>query len=138
MELKDKILKVMKDYPVGSVATIKDGKPWVRYMATQPEEDLTIFSTSFAGARKIGQIKDNNNIHVTFGADPKNWTMPYINVEGTAEILTDLETKKKCWQDMLGKFFQGPEDPNYVVVKIKPQTIEYIGEDAHEPQIYLL
>ena len=29
-ELKDKILKVLKDFPVGSVATIKDGLPWVR------------------------------------------------------------------------------------------------------------
>jgi len=39
-------------------------------------------------------------------------------VVATAEILTDLEIKKKLWCDKLNQFFKGPEDPNYVVVKI--------------------
>lgn len=137
-ELKNKIIKVIKEYPVGSVATIKDGKPWVRYMAMQIEDDLMFYTTAFVSSRKIGQIKKDNNVHVTFGADSKNWELPYINVEATAEILTDLETKKKCWRDMLSQFFKGPEDPNYVVVKIKPSFIEYMSPGVHQPEVYTL
>ncbi|MFC1698884.1 pyridoxamine 5'-phosphate oxidase family protein [Candidatus Omnitrophota bacterium] len=135
-ELKTKIIKVIKEYPIGSVATIKDGKPWARYMAMQPENDLTLYTTAFVSSRKISQIKKDNNVHVAFGADSKNWELPYINVEATAEILTDLETKKKCWCDMLSQFFKGPEDPNYVVVKITPSSIEYMSHGVHQPELY--
>lgn len=135
-ELKNKILKVIKQYPVGSVATIKDGKPWVRYMVMHAEEDLVLYTTSFASSRKIDQIKKNNNVHITFGADSKNWKLPYLNIDGSAEVLTDLETKKKCWHEMLKQFFEGPEDPNYVVIKISPQVIEYMLPATHQPEVY--
>jgi general stress protein 26 len=135
-KLKTKILEVLKKYPVGSVATIRNGKPWVRYMAMQPEDDLTIYTTSFASARKIDQIKANNNVHIAFGFDAQNWELPYVNVVGKAKILTDLKTKKKCWQEPLGQFFDGPEDPDYVVIKITPTLIEYMNPETFEPEVY--
>ncbi|MCQ9206358.1 MAG: pyridoxamine 5'-phosphate oxidase family protein [Omnitrophica bacterium] len=135
-ELKKKILKVIKEYPVASMATIRDSKPWVRYMAMQLHEGVSLYSTSFAASRKIGQIKENNNVHAAFGADPKNWMLPYVNVEGTAEILTDPDTKKKCWHEMLAQFFKGPEDPNYVVIKITPRMMEYWEHGAGAPEVY--
>lgn len=136
-ELKGKILDVVKNYPVGSVATIRDGKPWVRYMAMNAEEDLTLYSTSFASARKIEQINEDNNVDITFGADSKNWELPYVNIEGKAEVLTDPEIKKKCWHEMLSQFFPGPEDPNYVVIKITPGTVEYMAPGAHQAETYI-
>ena len=137
-ELKNKIIDVIKEYPVGSVATIKDAKPWVRYMAMQTEDNLILYTTAFASSRKIGQISKDSNVHVTFGADSKNWELPYINVEAKAEVMTDLEIKKKYWCDMLSRFFKGPEDPNYVVVKIVPSYIEYMSPGVHEPEVYTL
>lgn len=135
-ELKKKITEAIKQYPVASVATIRDGKPWARYMAMQSEEDLSLYSTSFALSRKICQIRKDDNVHVIFGADPKNFMLPYINVIGKAEILTDLEIKKKCWCEMLAQFFKGPEDPNYVVVKIAPTKVEYWQHGAGQPEVY--
>jgi len=135
-ELKPKILDVMKKYPVGSVATINEGKPWVRYMAMQPQEDLTLYTTTMAMTRKVAQIKKNKNIHVAFGCDPKNWIVPFVNVEGSAEVLTDPETKKKCWKEEFKQYYKGPDDPNYVVIKIQPSTIEYLAAGAHNPEIY--
>lgn len=87
--------------------------------------------------RKVAQIKKNNNIHITVGGDPKNWQVPYMNIQAEASVSTDLETKKKCWSDMLKQFFSGPEDPNYAVIKISPQVIEYMSPGAHEPEIYV-
>ena len=133
-ELKGKILEVLKKYPVGSVATICDGKPWVRYMMMKSREDLTLYTTTFAASRKVAQIREDNSVHVTFGADPANWKLPYINVVGTAEILTDLGTKKQCWHEMLAQFFKGPEDPNYAVIKVTPTLIEYMSPESMEPE----
>ena len=134
--LKGKILDVIKNYPVGSVATIRDGKPWVRYMAMQSEEDLTLYTTSFASSRKIEQIRNNSSVNITFGADSKNFELPYINIDGTADVLTDPEIKQKCWSEMLEQFFSDPEDPNYVVVKVTPASIEYTAPGEHKPQVY--
>jgi len=118
------------------VATIREGKPWVRYMSTQADDDLTIYTTSFATARKIDQIKEDKNVHLAFGADPKNWMLPYIQVEGTAEVSMDLDIKKRCWHEILAQFFEGPEDPNFVAIIIKPVTIEYMAPDAQTPEVY--
>ncbi|MFC1576728.1 pyridoxamine 5'-phosphate oxidase family protein [Candidatus Omnitrophota bacterium] len=134
--LKDRIFKVIKDYPIGSMATIKEDRPWVRYMVMQPQQDLTLYTTSFTASRKIAQIRKNNNVHVTFGADPKNWALPYVNVDGAAEVLTDPESKKKCWNEMLSKYFKGPEDPGYIVIKVRPRAVEYWGPGAREPEVY--
>jgi len=135
-ELKEKILDVVKKYPVGSVATLKDGKPWVRYMVMQPQEDLTFYTTTFALTRKIGQLKKDQSIHVAFGFDPKNWALPFVNVEGDAEVLTDPLTKKKCWKDEFKQYYKGPDDPNYTVIKITPRIIEYMAVGARQPEVY--
>lgn len=135
-ELKKRILEVITTHPVGSLATIKDGKPWVRYMVAQAEEDLTLFTTTFALSRKVDQIRKNSNVHFAFGADPGNWALPYVNVEGTAEILTDSETKHKCWKEEYKQYYKGPDDPNYVVIRTVPTTIEYMALGAHQPEIY--
>jgi general stress protein 26 len=135
-ELKKKILDVLNKYPVGSVATIRNGKPWVRYMAFQTQKDLTLYTTSYASARKIAQIKKNKNVHIAFGFDHENWELPYVNVVGTANVHTDQKTKKKCWQDVLSQFFDGPEDPDYVAIVIKPKLIEYMNPESMEIEEY--
>lgn len=137
-ELKKKILDVMYSYPVGSVATIKDGTPWVRYMVIQPQDDLTLYTTTFALARKVSQIKKNENIHIAFGFDPKNWALPFVNVDGSAEVLTDAETKKKCWKEEYKQYYKGPDDPNYIIMKITPRVIEYMTAGARQPEVYTI
>ena len=38
---------------------------------------------------------------------------------GTIEILTDAEIKKDMWYKGLENHFNGPEDPNYCVLRFK-------------------
>ncbi len=135
--LKEKILKIAKQYPIASIGSITaEGNPWVRYMATEIDEELNLWTTSFASSRKISQIEKNDNVHAALGADPACWQKPYINMAGKAEILIDPEVKKKYWNDMLSQFFTGPDDPNYVVIKITPKVIEYMCADTTQPEIY--
>ena len=135
-ELKKKITEVLDRSPLGSVATIKDGRPWVRYMMLRHDEDLNCFAATFFKSRKIEQIEKDKNVHVTVGGNPKNLELDYINIQAVAEVKTDIETKKKSWDDFLAQFFSGPEDPDYAVIKISPEVIEYMAPGAHEPEIY--
>ncbi len=134
--LKNKIIEVIEQSKLGSVATVKDDKPWVRYMIIHRDEGLNLYTTTFANSRKVEQIKKNNNVNITLGGDPNNWQTAYVNIQAEAQVSTDLEIKKRCWCDMLKQFFSGPEDPNYVVIKISPQEIEYMSPGAHKPEIY--
>ena len=135
-ELKDKIIKLISKTQLASLATTENGKPWVRYMIMSGESDLTLYTTTFSSARKVQQIKENNNVNVIIGGDQENFKNPHINIQATAQIAADLETKKKFWDDHLKRFFSGPEDPNFSVIKISPQVIEYTSGDALKPEIY--
>ena len=61
---------------------------------------------------------------------------PFINIEATAEVRIDEETRRRCWRDDFGAFFSGPDDPNYAVITIAPVRIEYYGSYAEPPEIY--
>ncbi len=136
-EMSKKIIEVVRKYPVGALATIKDGKPWVRFVVFVAADDLTLYSTTFAQSRKIEQLRKNHHVHIALGMDPGNWTVPYINVEGTAEVLTDSKTKSKFWKEEFKQYYQGPDDPNYVIIKITPVTIEYMAMGARQPEVYM-
>ena len=134
--LKNKIVDVLKRSVLAAVATIKDGKPWVRYMVVMPGSGLSLWTTTFTQSRKIKEIQNNKNIDLIIGGDEKNFTAPYLNVRATAEIFTDIETKKKYWNDMLKSYYSGPEDPNLAIIVISPQVIEYMSGDSMTPEVY--
>jgi general stress protein 26 len=135
-ELKEKILKIFDGKKLACLATIRKGKPWVRYVMVSGKE-LDLYFTSGISARKIDDIKNNNNVHLTFGFDQSNYTSPYVQVAGKAEIITDNNLKKEFWNDMLKTYFKGPDDPNYCVVKVKPELIELVeGHGADDIKVY--
>ena len=137
-ELKNKIIGVIESGRLGSLATIKDGKPWVRYMVIHRGESLDCYASTFISSRKMEQIKKDNNIHVVIGGDSNNFKNSYINIQAKAQIIADLETKTKFFSDELKQFFTGPDDPNYVVIKISPEVIEYTAGGSHQPEIYVV
>jgi general stress protein 26 len=134
-ELKTKIAGIAKKYPLAVVATVKDNKPFARYMMLDCDNELNFTSATFAKSRKVSQIEKNNNVCAVMGSDTKNMELPYMNIYGTATISTDAETKKKIWCEHLKNYFKGPDDPNYVVVKIKPSYIEAYLPGQMEPEI---
>ena len=56
-ELKQKILEVMSGPHLASLATLNEGRPWVRYVMTVGTEDLTLYVNTFAQSRKWPRSK---------------------------------------------------------------------------------
>ncbi|MEQ8187662.1 MAG: pyridoxamine 5'-phosphate oxidase family protein [Candidatus Eremiobacterota bacterium] len=132
--LKEKILKIFSGKKLACLATLKDGKPWVRYVMTGSKE-LDLYVATALTTRKVAEIKKDKHVHLTMGFDQSNPHSPYVQVAGTAEILTDDATKKEFWSDMLKVYFKGPDDPAYCVIKITPELIEYWA--TMEPEVYI-
>jgi general stress protein 26 len=135
--LKKKIAAEMRDHTLAVLATLTaDGNPWARYVTVKGDDRLNVWFATFKGSRKVAQIRANPEVHLVLGvADPKT-AAHWLQIQGRAEVLEDAETKKAWWFDYLKTFFEGPEDPNYVVCRIRPQRIEYYSMNSFKPEVW--
>ncbi|MBN1362068.1 MAG: pyridoxamine 5'-phosphate oxidase family protein [Sedimentisphaerales bacterium] len=135
--LKDKIYSILRKPQLAGLATVtKDGKPWVRYVMTMTSEDLTIRCATMVAARKVGQISQNPEVHLTCGITNPMEMGPYLQVQGRAALNTSEEARHGFWSDMLAPIFSGPDDPEYGVIEITPYYIEYVTPGSREPDIW--
>lgn len=123
-DVKQQILDVFQTPLVSSLATISDGKPWVRYVMAFMSEDLTLRVATGIDTRKVAQIKANAAVHVTAGFTTLKTTKTYLQVQGRAEVSQDHDERHGLWYDQLKAYFSGPDDPRYAVIVIKPTKIE--------------
>ncbi len=115
----------------------EDDKPWVRYVSpTLIDPDLTVWVATFAGSRKVAQIRNNPQVHLTMGISEVVMERSYIQVQAEAETVDDPEQKKRNWGEHLRTYFSGPEDPNFVLLKLKPYRIEYNDMKSMEPRVW--
>ncbi len=138
-DVKQLVLKVLGEPSVCALATVTpEGYPWVRYVVAAADQEMNLWFATGASTRKVAQMKNNPNVHLTGGATTLDETKAWVQVEATAEVKTDPETKQGFWQDELAKYFQGPDDPEYVVVKLTPSRIEYSAMDMEDmtPQVW--
>ncbi len=131
MTLTDRILELIEGPKIAAVATVNEESgqilPAVRYMVTTGLGDLTLMAATNKSTRKIKQIKKNQNVALTIRKEG-DFSNPYVIIRAQAEIHDDLVSKRSFWNPSLEKRFDGPEDPNYVVLKYTPSIIEYYHE----------
>ena len=136
-DLKTRIMEVVKPLQLSCLATVtEDGKPWVRYVMTSADDELTIRCATFATARKVKQIESNPEVHVTCGVtDPTNMK-PYLQIQAKARSTTDEAERHAFWNPSLEGIFEGPDDPRYAVLVMTPYRIEYSSIDSFEPEVW--
>jgi len=133
--LKRKILKVICGMRLASLATMKDKKPWARFVVSY-NDGLTLYISTYASSRKVKQVEKNPNVHVTIGGSLENLKAPYVQIAGCATIRNDAKIRRKCWHNYMKEYYSGPDDPEYAVIEVKPQIIEYMDSETHKPLIY--
>ena len=136
-DLKDRIYRILEQPQLCGLATVtQDSKPWVRYVMAVASPDLTIRSATFVGARKVKQIEQNPEVHLTCGVTNPMNAASYLQIQGRAALNTSKEARHAFWCDMLAPYFSGPDDPNYGVLEITPYHIEYCTMGSHEPEVW--
>lgn len=93
----------------------KDGYPTASTISVSKADGISwiTFCTGL-GSNKTDRIKKCNLASVCFDAIDHN-----ITLVGTIEVLTDPDIKKEMWYKGLEDNFDGPEDPNYCVLRFK-------------------
>ena len=138
LEVQKTVIEMLKTPQLSSMATITlDGKPWTRYIMIKSDENFNIKSAVCLESRKVKQIENNPEVHLTFGInDPMDLSKPYVQIQGKARVTTDQTEKDNYWFDMLSHVFSGPKDPNYSIMIIEPYRVELNKPGTNAPEIW--
>lgn len=134
--LKEQIAAIITPLQLSSLATLADGKPWVRYVMTTGGDDLSVRFATYAGSRKVAQIAANPEVHMTMGVNDPAMMKPYLQIQGQARFSTEAAERHSFWSGMLANYFSGPDDQNYGVVIVAPYRIELAQAGVPEPAVW--
>ncbi|XXM70635.1 pyridoxamine 5'-phosphate oxidase family protein [Lysinibacillus sphaericus] len=131
--LKDKVKELFSHHKTGTLATIRDNKPYSRFMIFN-HDDLTLYTATNEHAHKAEDIAQNPNVHILLGWDLGSDHEHYVEIEAEASVEGSAELKKKFWSEELMHWTASPDDPEYLLLKLKPVTILYYEKPGKEPQ----
>ena len=116
---------IAADRPFVLATVDQDGGPQVRWMgAFMLQDPLVCYMAAGGQSRKIEQLKANPS----FGR--------VATLSGTAEIVEDIDTKRRAWDAMpvCAKYFPGPDAPEFGLIKFVCERVELLAmAEAHEP-----
>ncbi|RBP92133.1 general stress protein 26 [Cytobacillus firmus] len=120
--LKEEIMNVLENSKIGTLSTVKNNKPYSRYM-TFFNDNLTLFTPTSIQTDKADEIKANPNVHILAGYEGEGFGDSYVEIEGTASINDSDDLKEKLWNENMEPWFDGPNDSNLIVLEINPDKI---------------
>ncbi|MBS4177661.1 pyridoxamine 5'-phosphate oxidase family protein [Lederbergia citrea] len=132
-DLKDKIVNIISNHKTGILASVENNKPHLRYM-TFYHEALTLYTPTERESEKIEEIENNPYVSVLLGYEDKGHSDAYVEILGTSSINDTQALKDQFWEESFSKWFDGPNDPNYVFLEIKPQTVRVLNLNGEPPQ----
>ncbi|MCL6460194.1 MAG: pyridoxamine 5'-phosphate oxidase family protein [Gorillibacterium sp.] len=123
-ELEKAIIDTLDDNEFGSFGTIEgEKKPKVRYMAVY-HEGLNIHLATDRKTHKVEELEANPYVCLLLGFEAGG-SKDLLEIEATAVVTKDETLREKVWNKQLKKWFDGPDDPNYVILDLAPTRIEY-------------
>ncbi|MCM3272419.1 pyridoxamine 5'-phosphate oxidase family protein [Paenibacillus elgii] len=132
-QLEEQIMKVLDANDVCAFGTIDGNRPKIRYMVLF-HEGLTVYLATNSRTDKVDELRENANVFVLTGYDG-TLSSEIVQMEATAKLCTDNHLKEKLWNDELSRWFEGPHDPDYIVLELNPTRIEYVKGES-EPQVW--
>jgi len=82
------------------------------------------------------KIQANPEVHAVYGVTGLETTASYLQIQGRAEVSEDPAEKQALWTDEMKGYFKGPDDPNMVVVVIRPYRIELQSMKSMQPEVW--
>jgi general stress protein 26 len=125
---EQKIVSIMKhNFLHANLATSDGDQPRVRTVSPIVEDDMSIWVTTRSTSRKVKQLRENPKICLAFVEPPEGDKS--ATVIGEAEIIPDLEKKRRVWKlapfDLYQHFPGGPDSDDFCVLKIVIKRIEW-------------
>ncbi|MCM3768634.1 pyridoxamine 5'-phosphate oxidase family protein [Neobacillus niacini] len=132
-DLKAKVLDIISKHKTGVLASVEDNKPHARYM-TFYNRELVLYTPTQKDTEKVEEIEKNPYVSVLLGYEQKGQTDAFIEMLGTASITDDQALKDEIWEESFNQWFEGPKDPNYILLEIQPEVVRVLNLSGEPPQ----
>ena len=84
-DLQQRILDIIHRPQLAALATVTEqNNPWVRYVITVGDAHFILRCATLVHSRKISQIQNNPNVHLTCGVTSLKEIGPYLQIQGQA------------------------------------------------------
>ena len=108
-----------------AVATLAGDEPRVRIVHPTWDGETLWFATG-PDSPKAEQLRANPAVDIQYQVAPPDFV--HVMVRGTAELISDQATRNHAWEaidyDLTQFGSSGPEDPNFLPVRITPTRVE--------------
>jgi general stress protein 26 len=118
-------------------ATDENGQPRLRPVTLAYIWDR-FWITTFTGSEKIKQISSNPRTELCWLKQQKGDKDIYLRIAGQCKIIKDIDVKKQIADqlDFFSYYFKNVEDPNYTLVEVIPDELEYLKEGEYPAKKY--
>lgn len=131
---KEEALKILDKNMIGTMATVQQNKPHSRYM-TFFNDNFTLYTATSKKTHKAEELKQNPNTHILLGYDGNGLGDSFLEIEGTVLESDDEAIKEKVWNKALKGWFEGPEDPDLLILKVTLTKMRLMNTKGEEPQV---
>lgn len=132
-ELRSVVENILKKSFIGPMSTIRNNKPYSRYM-TFFSDDLTLYTATSKATEKIDEIEQNPYTHILLGYEGKGFNDEFVEYIGEVSIHDSKNMIDNLWDDSMKEWFEGPNDPNLVILKISPLEIRVMNKKNLSPK----
>ncbi|SFQ33773.1 pyridoxamine 5'-phosphate oxidase family protein [Salibacterium halotolerans] len=132
-ELKNKILRIIDEYKTGVLATVEKERPHSRYM-TFYHDDITLYTPTSKDTHKAEEIEKNPYVHILLGYEGEGLDDLYVEVSGKAVIREDKAIKQQFWHESMDRWFDGIDDPEFIMLEIQPESMRLMNKTGEPPQ----
>ncbi len=129
--VREQILEILNKHHIGSMVTVKDNKPYARYM-TFTNDDFTLFAVTEEDSSKVLDLEKNPYTHILYGYTLEDVDAPYLEIEGKVTEFKVDELKLKVTNFFRGLFKKGESD--MITIQIEPTRIRLMNKKGEPPQ----
>ena len=128
-KVKDEVWNYFKDSQYIFLSTSEENQPRVRPV-TLIYFDKKFWITTGTNNNKVAQIQKNPKIEFCLIVK-KEGRQGYVRGTGLAKIIKDKKQKEKIAKhcDFFSEFWESPDDPNYTLIELSINEIEYLRPD---------
>ncbi len=141
-EIRTKAREIIRQCMFPAFATVdEDQCPQIRaMMPVAVEDDFTLHYITGRMSSKCGQIKANPKVSTlwTHVVEPmRDWQS--VLIKGQASITDDKALRERHWMEELKMVFPGGvDDPNYVILIVKPTEMILADQQTMPPLVVKL
>ena len=121
-DAREKALKVLEDNKIGVLATVSDGKPYASYM-TFFSEGFVLYTLTDKRTHKVAQVDEDPDGFVLLGYEEGLLNKQYVEIQAKISTTDDQSLIDHLWSAYMNVIFDGKDDPNILILQIKPEQI---------------